>query len=78
VQDIFLTETAKYADVVLPASGWPEKDGTVININRQVQMGRAAVPLPGNARQAWWIIQETARRIGLDWPMPVRPMSSPK
>ena len=41
VQDIFLTETAKYADVVLPASAWPEKDGTVSNTNRQVQMGRA-------------------------------------
>jgi formate dehydrogenase major subunit len=67
VQDIFLTETAKYADVVLPASAWPEKDGTVTNTNRQVQMGRRALPLPGNARQDWWIIQEIARRIGLGW-----------
>jgi formate dehydrogenase major subunit len=67
VQDIFLTETAKYADVVLPASAWPEKDGTVTNTNRQVQMGRAALPMPGHARQDWWIIQELARRIGLDW-----------
>ena len=67
VQDIFLTETAKYADVVLPASAWPEKDGTVTNTNRQVQIGRTALPLPGNARQDWWIIQEIARRIGLDW-----------
>jgi formate dehydrogenase major subunit len=67
VQDLFLTETAKYADVVLPASAWPEKDGTVTNTNRQVQMGRTALPLPGNARQDWWIIQEIARRIGLDW-----------
>jgi formate dehydrogenase major subunit len=67
VQDLFLTETAKYADVVLPASAWPEKDGTVTNTNRQVQMGRTALPLPGNARQDWWIIQEVARRIGLDW-----------
>jgi formate dehydrogenase major subunit len=67
VQDIFLTETAKYADVVLPASAWPEKDGTVSNTNRQVQMGRAALPLPGNARFDWWIIQEIACRIGLDW-----------
>src|SRR5437870_7176792 len=58
VQDLFLTETAKYADVVLPASAWPEKDGTVTNTNRQVQMGRTALPLPGNARQDWWIIQE--------------------
>src|SRR3954471_19336316 len=67
VQDIFLTETAKYADVVLPASAWPEKDGTVSNTNRQVQMGRAALPLPGNARLDWWQIQELARRMGLDW-----------
>src|SRR5439155_1043021 len=67
VQDIFLTETAKYADVVLPASAWPEKDGTVTNTNRQVQMGRTALPLPGNAQQDWWIIQEIARRIGLAW-----------
>ena len=55
VQDIFLTETAVYADVVLPASAWPEKDGTVTNTNRQVQMGRKALPLPGDARQDWWI-----------------------
>ncbi|MGD9618020.1 MAG: formate dehydrogenase subunit alpha [Alphaproteobacteria bacterium] len=67
VQDLFLTETAKYADVVLPASAWPEKDGTVTNTNRQVQMGRTALPMPGDARQDWWIIQEIARRIGLDW-----------
>jgi formate dehydrogenase major subunit len=67
VQDIFLTETAGYADVVLPASAWPEKTGTVSNTNRQVQMGRIALPLPGEARQDWWIIQELARRIGLDW-----------
>ncbi|HUC11539.1 MAG TPA: molybdopterin dinucleotide binding domain-containing protein, partial [Stellaceae bacterium] len=67
VQDIFLTETAKYADVVLPASAWPEKDGTVSNTNRQVQMGRAALPLPGNARRDLDTIQEIARRMGLDW-----------
>lgn len=67
VQDLFLTETAAYADVVLPASAWPEKDGTVTNTNRQVQMGRAAVPMPGEARQDLWIIQEIAKRLGLDW-----------
>ena len=67
VQDLFLTETAAYADVVLPASAWPEKDGTVTNTNRQVQMGRAAVPMPGDARQDLWIIQEIAKRLGLDW-----------
>jgi len=67
VQDLFLTETAVYADVVLPASAWPEKDGTVTNTNRQVQMGRAALPLPGDARPDWWITQEIAQRIGLNW-----------
>jgi len=67
VQDIFLTETAFHADVILPASAWPEKDGTVTNTNRQVQMGRAALPLPGEARPDWWITQEIARRLGLNW-----------
>ncbi len=67
VQDIFLTETAKYADVVLPASAWPEKTGTVTNTNRQVQLGRAALPLPGEAREDWWITQEIAKRLGLGW-----------
>ncbi|MFP5401157.1 MAG: formate dehydrogenase subunit alpha [Gammaproteobacteria bacterium] len=67
VQDLFVTETAQFADVILPASSWAEKDGTVTNTNRQVQMGRAAVPLPGDARPDWWIIQEMARRLGLDW-----------
>jgi formate dehydrogenase major subunit len=67
VQDLFLTETAWHADVVLPASAAAEKDGTFTNTDRRVQMGRAAVPMPGEARQDWWIIQEIARRIGLDW-----------
>jgi formate dehydrogenase major subunit len=67
VQDLFLTETAVYADVVLPASAWPEKDGTVTNTNRQVQMGRTALPLPGEAKLDWWITQEIARRMGLKW-----------
>ena len=67
VQDIFLTETAWHADVVLPASAHPEKTGTFTNTNRQVQLAREVVPLPGEARQDWWITQEIARRIGLDW-----------
>jgi formate dehydrogenase major subunit len=67
VQDIFLTETAKYADVVLPASAWPEKNGTVSNTNRQVQMGRKALPLPGQAREDWAIIVDLAGRLGLNW-----------
>ncbi|MEQ8395149.1 formate dehydrogenase subunit alpha [Thalassobaculum sp.] len=67
VQDIFLTETAAFADVVLPASAFPEKTGTVTNTNRQVQMGRQALQPPGDARQDWWIVQEIAKRMGLDW-----------
>jgi formate dehydrogenase major subunit len=67
VQDIFLTETAWHADVVLPASAWPEKDGTVTNTNRQIQLGRQALQPPGEARQDAWIIQEIARRLGLEW-----------
>ena len=69
VQDIFLTETAFHADVVLPASAWPEKEGTVTPTpNRQVQMGRIAPRYARPTRaQDWWIIQELARRVGLDW-----------
>jgi formate dehydrogenase major subunit len=67
VQDIFLTETAWHADVVLPASAWPEKTGTVTNTNRQIQMGRQALAPPGDARQDLWIIGEIARRLGLNW-----------
>ena len=67
VQDIFLTETAKYADVVLPASAWPEKTGTVTNTNRQVQIGRKALPLPGRAREDFAITVDLANRLGLDW-----------
>lgn len=67
VQDLFVTETAQFADVILPASAWAEKDGTVTNTNRQVQMGRAAVPLPGEAKPDWWIIQALANRMGLNW-----------
>jgi formate dehydrogenase major subunit len=67
VQDLFLTETAFHADVVLPASAWPEKDGTVTNTNRQIQMGRRALEMPGDARQDWWIIQQLAKRMGLRW-----------
>lgn len=67
VQDLFVTETAQFADVILPASAWPEKEGTVTNTNRQVQLGRAALPLPGDAKPDGWIIQEIANRFGLGW-----------
>jgi formate dehydrogenase major subunit len=67
VQDLFLTETAFHADVVLPASAFAEKTGTFTNTDRRVQLARPVVPLPGDARQDWWIIQEMARHLGLDW-----------
>jgi formate dehydrogenase major subunit len=67
VQEIFLTETASFADVILPATAFPEKTGTFTNTDRRVQLGRQALQPPGQARQDWWIIQEIARRIGLDW-----------
>ena len=64
VQDIFLTETAAFADVVLPATAWPEKTGTVTNTDRRVQKGRKAVEPPGDARPDHWIIQQIAMRMG--------------
>ena len=67
VQDIFLTETANYADVILPASAWAEKTGTVTNTNRQVQMGRPVAPPPGDAKEDWWITTELAKRLDLGW-----------
>ncbi len=67
VQDLFLTETAYLADVVLPASAFPEKTGTFTNTDRWVQLGRQAIDPPGDARQDLWIIQQIANRMGLDW-----------
>ncbi len=67
VQDIFLTETACLADVVLPATAWPEKDGTVTNTDRMVQLGRKALNPPGEAKPDLWIIVELAKRLGLAW-----------
>ena len=67
VQDIFLTETAWLADVVLPASAWPEKTGSVSNTDRMVQLGRQALQPPGEARADLWIIQQLAQRLGLAW-----------
>ena len=67
VQDIFMTETAWLADVVLPATAWPEKTGTVSNTDRMVQMGKQAVEPPGDAKPDLWIIQQLASRMGLHW-----------
>jgi formate dehydrogenase major subunit len=67
VQDIFLTETAALADVVLPASAFPEKTGSFTNTDRLVQLGRQALQPPGQARQDWEIIQSIAQGLGLPW-----------
>jgi len=67
VQDIFLTETAYLADVILPATAFPEKTGSFTNTDRLVQMGRQAIDPPGEAKQDLWIIQQMAQQLGLDW-----------
>jgi formate dehydrogenase major subunit len=67
VQDIFLTETAYLADVVFPASAFPEKTGTFTNTDRSVQLGRQALDPPGEARQDLAIIIDMAGQLGLDW-----------
>jgi formate dehydrogenase alpha subunit len=66
VQDIFMTETAAIADVVLPASSWAEKDGTYTNTDRRVQRVRPVLPLPGNAREDWVITADISSRMGFD------------
>jgi formate dehydrogenase major subunit len=67
VQDLFLTETAYLADVILPASAFPEKTGTFTNTDRVVQLGRQAIDPPGEARQDLWILQQMAHQLGLGW-----------
>ncbi len=82
VQDIFLTETAALADVVLPASAWPEKTGTVTNTDRLMQLGRPALLPPGNeegdpntgARADAWILEQLAHRLGLPWAYGIDPL----
>lgn len=64
VQDIFLTETARLADVVLPAATFAEKDGTFTNTERRIQLVRKAIEPVGNSRPDWWIICELAKRMG--------------
>jgi formate dehydrogenase major subunit len=82
VQDIFLTETAALADVVLPATAWPEKTGTVTNTDRLMQLGQPAVKPPGNeaadpqrgARADAWILEQLAQRMGLPWRYGIDPL----
>jgi formate dehydrogenase major subunit len=67
VQDIFLTETSEFADVILPASSYLEKEGTFTNTDRRVQLSRKVLDTPGEARVDWEVVQDIANRIGLDW-----------
>jgi formate dehydrogenase major subunit len=64
VQDIFLTETAAYADVILPGTSFPEKTGTYTNTDSRVQLARKAIEPPGQARVDWHIIADLANRMG--------------
>jgi len=70
VQDIFLTETAEYADVILPGTAFPEKQGTYTNTDRYVQLGRKAIDPPGQARTDWRVLADLATRMG--YPMAYR------
>jgi predicted molibdopterin-dependent oxidoreductase YjgC len=68
VQDLFLTETARYADVVLPGASFAEKDGTYVNTERRIQLAKKAVEPPGDARGDLDIIIDLSNRIGLRTP----------
>ena len=76
VQDIFLTETAEFADVVLPATSFLEKDGTYTNTDRRVQIGRKALDPPGRRAPDWQIVRELATRMGCRWTTSRRRRSS--
>ena len=67
VQDLFLSETARMAHLVLPAAGWLEQDGTFTNAERRVQRVRAALPPPGAARPDWEVVRDVARALGAEW-----------
>ncbi|MFT4539399.1 MAG: putative molibdopterin-dependent oxidoreductase YjgC [Planctomycetota bacterium] len=69
LQEIFMNETARYADVIFPASVFAEKDGTFTNSERRVQLVRKAVAPPGEAREDWRILTQFAQACGGDWPM---------
>jgi len=65
VHDLFLTETARYADVVLPGSSFAEKTGTFVNTERRIQIGHKAIDTPGDARADLDILIELSQRLGL-------------
>lgn len=64
VQDIFLTETAEFADVILPAASFFEKSGTYTNTDRRVQIGQPALQPPGEARPDWQVLVDLSNRLG--------------
>ena len=66
-QDIFPTETTRFAHVILPAAAWSENDGTFTNSERRVSRVRTAGPAPGDAKPNWWIFREIARKMGHEW-----------
>src|SRR5690606_23318728 len=67
VQDIFLSRTAQFANVVLPGCPSVEKDGTFVNTERRIQRFYEVMPPLGNSRPDWWILTELAKRMGHDW-----------
>ena len=72
-QDIFPTETTRFAHVILPAAAWSENDGTFTNSERRVSRVRTASPPPGQAKPNWWIFKEIAKRMGQEWAVRQRP-----
>ena len=67
VQDVFLSKTAQYADVVLPAAPSLEKEGTFTNTERRVQRLYQVLPTLGDAKPDWWIVQAIANKLGANW-----------
>ena len=65
--DIFPTETTRFADVIFPAAAWCEDDGTFTNSERRVNRVRKASPPPGDAKPNWWVFKQIAKRMGADW-----------
>ncbi len=65
--DIFPTETTRFADVIFPAAAWCEDDGTFTNSERRVNRVRKVSPPPGDAKPNWWIFKQIAERMGADW-----------
>src|SRR5260370_7849584 len=78
VHDLFLTETARYADVVLPGSSFAEKTGTFVNTERRIQIGRKAIDSPGDARAHLDILLHLSQRLPLPATFPSPPNLIPQ